>query len=126
MTDINVPPPIVPQEWEKIDTSIDGEAPASLSPDQFARYCATLRDLLRAAGLPVQDYGHKTADYLVLQDEDLDLHMRIRLGPDRMAGVEVRIEEDLVEMPDTVRAASRLVRLFEAARSFERTRPRLS
>lgn len=123
MTDVDIPKPIVPQEWDKVDTSIDNEDPLVLSPEQFMRYCTTIRDLLRAAGLRVQDFDRKTPDFLVVDDEDLS--MQIKLGPDRFGSVELTLSDDLADLPYTVQAASRLICLFELGRTFDRARTRL-
>lgn len=122
MNDINVPPPIVPQEWDKVDTTIDDESPLVLSSEQFARYCVTIRDLLRASGLRVQDFDRETPSFLIMDDEDLS--MQVTLDADRMASVEITLTEDLMDMPNTVRAASRIARLFELGRTFDRVRAR--
>ncbi len=116
MNDVHIPTPIVAQEWDKIDTSVDNEEPRLLSSEQYARYCATIRDLLRAAGLPVQDFDRETPEFLVIDDEELG--MRVRLSPDRLANVEITLSEDMAEAFNTVRFASHLIRLFELGRGF--------
>lgn len=124
MTDINVPPPIVPQGWDEIDTSIDDEAPTALDDEQFRRYCLTIRDLLRAAGLRVRDYDRRTPDILNVNDGDLD--MQIQLDRYRTADVEIHLGEVLPDTGTCVRTASRMVRLFELARAFDQARERLT
>ncbi|GAB3725659.1 hypothetical protein [Nocardiopsis oceani] len=123
MNDVHIPTPIVPQDWDKVDTSIDDEDPLVLSPEQFMRYCAAIRDLLRATGLRVQDFDRKTPDFLVVDDEDLS--MQVKLDPDRIGSVELTIGEDMADLSTTVQAASHLVRLFELGRTFDRARTQL-
>ncbi|MGW5878075.1 hypothetical protein ACWFMI_16175 [Nocardiopsis terrae] len=123
MNDVHIPKPIVPQEWDKVDTSIDNEDPQVLSREQFMRYCTTIRDLLRAAGLPVQDFDHETPDYLIVDSDDLS--MQVRLDADRLANIELTLSEDMAELPNTVQAASHLIRLFELGRAFDSSRNRL-
>lgn len=123
MNDVHIPKPILPQEWDKIDTSIDNEDPQVLSSEQFTRYCVTIRNLLRAAGLPVQDFDRETPDCLIIDSDDLS--MQVKLDPDRLGSVELTLSEEMADLPSTVQAASHLVRLFELGRAFERSRNRL-
>ncbi|GAA1102756.1 hypothetical protein [Nocardiopsis metallicus] len=116
MNDVHIPKPILPQEWDKIDTSVDNEDPQILSSEQFARYCVTIRDLLRAAGLSVQDFDKETPDFLIVDDDDLS--MKVQLASDRLANIEITLGEEMAEAFNTVQIASRLVRLFELGRGF--------
>ncbi|QVJ02855.1 hypothetical protein KGD82_11855 [Nocardiopsis eucommiae] len=95
---------------------MDNEEPQIQSSEQYARYCATIRDLLRAAGLSVQDFDRETPEFLVIDDEELG--MQVRLSPDRLANVEITLGEDMAEAFNTVRFAGHLVRLFELGRRF--------
>lgn len=116
MNDVHIPIPILPQEWDKIDTSVDNEDPQILSSEQFTRYCKTIRDLLRAAGLPVQDFERETPDVLVVDDEELS--MQVQLSSDRLANVEITLSEEMAEAFNTVQISSQLIRLFELGRGF--------
>lgn len=124
MTDIHVPPPILPQGWDEIDTSIDDEAPTALDDEQFRRYCLTIRDLLRAAGLRVRDYDRRTPDILNVNYRDLD--MQIQLDRYRTADVEIHLGEALPDTGTCVQTVSRMVRLFELARAFDQARERMT
>ncbi|WP_435110318.1 hypothetical protein [Nocardiopsis synnemataformans] len=116
MNDVRIPTPIVPQEWDKIDTSIDTEQPHVLSEEQFGRYCVTVRDLLRATGLEVQDYDRRIPDFLVISDDEVT--MQVTLSSDRCASVELTLAEGLLRPPGTVGVATSVMRLFELGRKF--------
>lgn len=116
MNDVRIPTPIVPPEWDEIDTSIDAEEPHLLSEEQFERYCVTVRDLLRATGLEVQDYDKRVPDFLVIQDDEV--MMQVTLSPDRCASIELTLAEGLLHPPSTVGVAASVMRLFELGRKF--------
>ena len=131
MNDFDVPAPIVPQNWDEIDTSIDDESPHVLSDEQFERYCTTVRDLLVAAGLDVQDLGRARSRAVNVHDiRTLDIddgpNMQVTLAHDRIANVEITFDEDSGEPFTTVQLVGHLLRLLELARSFDRARAELT
>lgn len=111
-------PTIVSEAWAGIDTSIDNEHPQVLSPEQFERYCSTLRDLLRASDLDVEDFDNSPATFLVVTDDDT--RMEIKLDPERVACVELILVDDLLDQPTTVELAEALITLIHQARNFHR------
>jgi hypothetical protein len=123
MNDIHeLPPPIVPQAWDEVDTSVDNEPPEVLAPHQFERYCATIRDLVAASGLEVDDFDRTPAKCLIVQDHDLGLMMRLNLHPDRTVDCEFVLEDELLDPSRTVDLAARVVRLFQQGRSLRGAR----
>ncbi|MFL1430191.1 MULTISPECIES: hypothetical protein [unclassified Nocardiopsis] len=112
------PPTIVAEAWAGIDTSIDDEHPQVLSPEQFERYCSTMRNLLRASDLDVEDFDNSPASFLVVTDDDF--RMEIKLDPERVASVELVLVDDLLDQPTTVELTEALIALLHRARNFHR------
>ncbi|MCY9782767.1 hypothetical protein KIK06_02535 [Nocardiopsis sp. EMB25] len=117
-----LPTPILPQAWAEVDTSVDNEPPEVLAPHQFERYCATIRDLVAASGLDVDDFGFTPARCLVVQDTDLGLFMKLELHPDRTVDCEFTLEDELLDPSPTVDLATRVVRLFHQGRRLRKAR----
>ncbi|WP_435108473.1 hypothetical protein [Nocardiopsis synnemataformans] len=85
MTEVHaLPAPIVPKEWNGVDTSIDAETPELLSEDQFDRYVDTVAALVSASGLDVTasdtDHGH-----LDVSHPDTGFTLELDLREDRSA-----------------------------------------
>ncbi|MFV2194834.1 hypothetical protein [Nocardiopsis sp. LOL_012] len=74
-----LPAPIVPYDWDGVDTSVDEEVPELLSEDQLDRYVETVSELLSAAGLRVTRDPGDTAHLSVGKSGGrftLDLYIR--------------------------------------------------
>lgn len=118
MNDIHaLPTTIVPQAWDKVDTTVDNEPPEVLAPHQFERYCEAVRDLIATTGLHVQDFGFTPAEFLVIQDHDRDLTVKLTLRPDRTVDCEFTLDDELTDPSRTVEVAARVARLFNQGQS---------
>ncbi|MEV2275056.1 hypothetical protein AB0I72_05685 [Nocardiopsis sp. NPDC049922] len=101
---------------------MDNEHPEVLAPHQFERYCATIRTLVAASGLDVDDFGFTPAKCLVVQDADLGLFMKLQLHPDRTVDCEFTLEDELLDPSPTVDIAARVVRLSQRGQRFRGAR----
>ncbi|WP_116245820.1 hypothetical protein [Nocardiopsis sp. FIRDI 009] len=116
MNEVRVlPAPILPKEWNGVDTSIDAETPELLSDDQFDRYVQTVADLLAAAGLDVtvsaDDHGH-----LDVHHPTSGFNVELDLREDRSAEWSLNADDESEPGTTALQLASLVTRLLAPGR----------
>lgn len=116
MTEVRtLPAPIVPKEWNGVDTSIDAEAPELLSDDQFDRYVETVAALISAGGLDVTasgtDHGH-----LDVSHPDTGFTLELDLREDRSAEWTLSAGDETDPGTSALQTASLIARLLAPGR----------
>lgn len=110
-----LPTPIVPKEWNGVDTSIDAESPEMLSEDQFDRYVETVAALVSASGLVVTasatDHGH-----LDVSHPDTGFTLELDLHEDRSAEWALSADNETEPGTSALQTASLIARLLAPGR----------
>jgi hypothetical protein len=92
-----LPAPIVPHVWNRVDTSVDDEPVTQLADHLFAKHVEATRKLLTLAGLHVYSLQPSSPEVFVASDEGTGVTLQVTMHADRGTSYELTVDGEIAD-----------------------------
>jgi hypothetical protein len=114
-----LPAPIVPHVWNKVDTSVDDEPVTQLADHLFAKHVETTRKLLTLAGLHVYSLQTSSPEVFVASDEGTGVTLQVTMHADRGTSYELTVDGEIADPTGARDTASALLAVLAKGTALE-------